>query len=139
MSFISQDSIQALAEFVTSSQFIWIYITTVFLIFIGSISSFFWKTIPLAKSLKKTVSGLERATTMAEFASEFPEIDEALTANELLKHPWREFKETLLFPGAELAFDVEEIHNTHPAAVFFSQESMVAPKLNLRFFYGCSF
>lgn len=127
-------AVSDIAEFITSFNFIWGYIGLIAIIFLIVLLQFYWKLKPLRKALNGVIKIVQSTGTMESFAGEFPDLDDRISMEPVLLHPWNEFKETLLFPGVELESDLEQIHNTHPAGFFFSRESIIAPRLNLRFY-----
>ena len=99
-----------------------------------SFTRFYSKISPVAKDLAYANGRLFDLGDMQTFASHFQELDESILERTRLKHSWREFTETLLFPGAEMDDDETVIYNTHPADTYFSQYKVVSPLVNLRFY-----
>lgn len=87
------------------------------------------------KACSKTLTGVN--TTLVKFSDKIPEgfeeFNEEMLAKERdVSHLWSEFNETLVkFKGTDGG---EKVYNTIDSDHFFNQNSLVIPRLNLRFY-----
>ena len=93
---------------------------------------FYRRTQPLISDLEEANQRLETFDGESAFANGFEEFNEWLKQNALLRTPWHEFYETLIFPKPEEQRQV--IKNSQEASVFFNDQRIIHPRLNTTFY-----
>ena len=86
---------------------------------------------PLIRHLKAANAELQKIEDEPGLAASFHDFDETIAANPLLGVAWREFAETLLFPGSD---DEPVIRNAQNPAHYFRRDALLGRKLNLRLY-----
>lgn len=95
-------------------------------------SGFRRKIRPLLKEMEKANRRLSKLNGETDFSANFEDFHEQIGENPLLKHKWREFVETFIFPDPEDHRQV--IRNSQDASFFFNQESLVRDHINVSFY-----
>lgn len=122
-------------NFITSTEFIFLYCSGITAIAIWSGISFWFKFSPVSSSMH---NALKHTNATPENKLDFPEyyyeLRKWMSEDKYLKDSWREFEETLLLPGEDFDGEKEVIMNTHLPAVYFNQKNLLLPNINLRYY-----
>jgi len=90
------------------------------------------KIKPIMKYLKAALAKLREMPLSDSFINEYREFDGVISKNPILGHNWAEYRKNFILPGA--TDENQAIYNTAEAASFFNEASMVAERVNLRFY-----
>ena len=86
----------------------------------------------IINNFKVALEKIQGIADSEKFFVEFKNFDAFVSDNQILKHLWIEFKESLIFPPATSPNSV--VCNTEEACYFFNETSIVAHRINLRFY-----
>lgn len=87
---------------------------------------------PITNSLKEALNKIREINGSEMFFNQFKEFDAFVSGNQILKYIWIEFRDSLVFPAATSTQQV--VFNTDDAKLFFNETSIVAHRINLRFY-----
>ncbi|HCG5282834.1 TPA: anti-phage defense ZorAB system ZorA [Vibrio parahaemolyticus] len=122
-------------NFITSTEFIFLYCGGIIAIAIWSAISFWLRFSPVSGSMHNALKQTNATPkNKLEFPEYYYELREWMNEDKYLKDSWREFEETLLLPGEDFDGDKEVIMNTHLPAVYFNQKNLLLPNINLRYY-----
>lgn len=122
-------------NFITSTEFIFLYCGGIIAIAIWSAISFWLRFSPVNGSMHNALKQTNATPkNKLEFPEYYYELREWMNEDKYLKDSWREFEETLLLPGEDFDGDKEVIMNTHLPAVYFNQKNLLLPNINLRYY-----
>ena len=122
-------------NFMTSTEFIFLYCGGIIAIAIWSAISFWLRFSPVSGSMHNALKQTNATPkNKLEFPEYYYELREWMNEDKYLKDSWREFEETLLLPGEDFDGDKEVIMNTHLPAVYFNQKNLLLPNINLRYY-----
>lgn len=122
-------------NFITSTEFIFLYCGGIIAIAIWSAISFWLRFSPVSGSIHNALKQTNATPkNKLEFPEYYYELREWMNEDKYLKDSWREFEETLLLPGEDFDGDKEVIMNTHLPAVYFNQKNLLLPNINLRYY-----
>lgn len=122
-------------NFITSTEFIFLYCGGIIAIAIWSAISFWLRFSPVSSSMHNALKQTNATPkNKLEFPEYYYELREWMNEDKYLKDSWREFEETLLLPGEDFDGDKEVIMNTHLPAVYFNQKNLLLPNINLRYY-----
>ncbi|BCB42479.1 hypothetical protein VagVIO5_16050 [Vibrio alginolyticus] len=122
-------------NFITSTEFIFIYCGGIIAIAVWSGISFWLRFSPVSGSMHNALKQTNATPkSKLEFPEYYYELREWMSGDKYLKDSWREFEETLLLPGEDFDDDKEVIMNTHLPAVYFNQKNLLLPNINLRYY-----
>ena len=122
-------------NFITSTEFIFLYCGGIITIAIWSAISFWLRFSPVSGSMHNALKQTNATPkNKLEFPEYYYELREWMNEDKYLKDSWREFEETLLLPGEDFDGDKEVIMNTHLPAVYFNQKNLLLPNINLRYY-----
>jgi len=110
-------------------------VTFCLLLFITSVAVYvalIIKIKPIMKYLKAALAKLREMPLSDTFTNEYREFDGVISKNPILGHNWAEYRKNFILPGA--TDESQVIYNTAEAASFFNEASMVAERVNLRFY-----
>jgi len=86
----------------------------------------------LGEELSRAKATIEEAKDEEEFSTKYSELRDKLQQIPIIKHAWSEFDESLIKPTSDSGN--RKIKNTLPASAFFSDESIIKPQLDVRFY-----
>ncbi len=122
-------------NFITSTEFIFLYCGGIIAIAIWSAISFWLRFSPVSGSMHNALKQTNATPkNKLEFPEYYYELREWMNEDKYLKDSWREFEETLLLPGEDFDGDKEVIMNTHLPAIYFNQKNLLLPNINLRYY-----
>ncbi|NNN43489.1 MULTISPECIES: anti-phage ZorAB system protein ZorA [unclassified Vibrio] len=122
-------------NFITSTEFIFLYCGGIIAIAIWSAISFWLRFSPVSGSMHNALKQTNATPkNKLEFPEYYYELREWMNEDKYLKDSWREFEETLLLPGEDFDGDKEVIMNTHLPAVYFNPKNLLLPNINLRYY-----
>ncbi len=122
------------AEFFTSGIGITLQIAMIIGIALGNWLLFKKKFDSLKAQLQPVVDHLSRIESVERFPEEFYELEDTIANYPIMKNPWREFSEVLLRPGEHHMTDSPVIVNTRRPQQFFSDQTIIRPHVNVRYF-----
>ncbi|HGF5098615.1 TPA: hypothetical protein ACF373_002144 [Vibrio parahaemolyticus] len=129
-----KNSLVMMAEFFTSGIGIALQISVIVGIALSNWHLFLKKCNSLKAQLQPVVDHLSRIGGMEQFPEEFYELEDTIANSPIMKNPWREFSEVLLRPGEHHLTDSSVIVNTSRPQQFFSDQTIIRPHLNVRYF-----
>ena len=88
----------------------------------------------LRTQLQPVISHLSRIENADSMPAEFYELEDTIAQSPVMRNPWREFNETLLLVGEHHITDREVIVNTRRPQQFFSDQTIIRPNLDVRYF-----
>ncbi|PTP99396.1 hypothetical protein [Vibrio splendidus] len=92
------------------------------------------KSKALERQLQPAIAHLSRIESADSMPSEFYDLEETIAQSPAMENPWREFNETLLLVGEHHIADREVIVNTRRPQQFFSDQTIIRPHLDTRYF-----
>ncbi|MBL4236826.1 methyl-accepting chemotaxis protein [Vibrio fluvialis] len=129
-----KNSLVMMAEFFTSGIGIALQISIIVGIALYNWHLFLKKCYSLKAQLQPVVDHLSRIEGMEQFPEEFYELEDTIANSPIMKNPWREFSEVLLRPGEHHLTDSSVIVNTSRPQQFFSDQTIIRPHVNVRYF-----
>ena len=87
--------------------------------------------IPVSGALKRATGALNDYPGEQDFADGFQRYRDVVEREDLLRQPWGEFLESLVYPDAG---SEEPVKNTADPGVYLSDAAIVAPRFHARFF-----
>ncbi|MEC4726798.1 hypothetical protein HWQ46_14685 [Shewanella sp. D64] len=123
-----------MAEFFTSGIGIALQIAIIVGIALVNWHLFKKKCNSLKAQLQPVVDHLSRIEGVEQFPEEFYELEDTIANSPIMKNPWREFSEVLLRPGEHHITDSSVIVNTSRPQQFFSDQTIIRPHVNVRYF-----
>lgn len=87
---------------------------------------------PITKNLKVALKKLKEMPPSAGFINAYKNFDDFVSSNPILQHNWAEYRKNFIFPKATDKNKI--ICNTEEAVCYFSEESIIAGRVNLRFY-----
>lgn len=88
----------------------------------------------LKNQLQPAIDHLNRIESADSMPAEFYELEETIAQSPAMTNPWREFNESLLLVGEHHIIDREVIVNTRRPQQFFSDQTIIRPHLDVRYF-----
>lgn len=88
----------------------------------------------LETQLQPAIAHLSRIENADSMPAEFYDLEETIAQAPAMKNPWREFNESLLLVGEHHITDREVIVNTRRPQQFFSDQTIIRPHLDVRYF-----
>ena len=129
-------TLNAVAEFIISPQFIWIWC---FFIVAYGLKWYFHiqkESLALHRQLKRAIEILRHHGSKKEFALNFEQVRHQMTGISKLFYPWKEYTQSLLFSGAKSAPEsdkkYEKVMATRDPQDFFNDDSLIHANLDSR-------
>ncbi|MCG9737677.1 hypothetical protein L1D32_05865 [Shewanella insulae] len=88
----------------------------------------------LKTQLQPAIDHLKRIENADSMPAEFYDLEETIAQSPVMRNPWREFNESLLLVGEHHITDREVIVNTQRPQQFFSDQTIIRPNLDVRYF-----
>ena len=127
---VTSEIIAEVGAWVIQPSVIFSYVGLLLLVFFWNAARFSLQARSVTRGLAHGNTALSSIANEEAFAQAFPEVDERLQENGLLREAWGEFKETLIFP--ESSGDV--IRNSRDAGDHFTTTSIIERDLNIRYY-----
>jgi len=123
---------QKTAHFIVSFNGVLIFCSLIIFAAVAFYIAFRRKIGPVMKHLKAALIKLKEMPPSDGFINEYKEFDDFLSKNAILKHNWAEYRKSLILPLATI--NNPTICNTEEAASYFNEGSIIAGRINLRFY-----
>lgn len=124
--------IEAIARFFTSNLGNIICCAAIFIYGAYKLTDFHKKNLTIHKELQPVIQHLQHFETAEEFPENYYEFEDTIKESPLLKSAWREFTEVLIHPGEHPFSDRNIIVNTKRPQHFFSETSIIKPRINMQ-------
>ncbi len=118
---------------ISAPLFLWTFCLFLFLFALGFATRLFWKSAPLIRTLKRLtreINSIEPRDRNLDGVG-LDQLREVMNASPLVSDTWKEFDETLLITTDGTN---SQVFNTHQAEDYFSEDSILAGRINMRFY-----
>ena len=121
-----------IATFVTSSTGVTVLCLSI--VIWGVVAYLFYRTrmAPLYRQLRSACRLIDDIPGEEALAARLESVDERLRELPVMKHPWSEFRETLMFP--EIEDEAQVLYNSSSAEEFFARDELLGEHINLRLY-----
>jgi len=120
-----------IANFVTSPFGVFLFCLAIILSTVYIYYKFLKELKPIKEQLQRAVLVIGKLSSEEKFAIHFDEFEREIKKISILKQVWHEFSETLII---DPQLNPPAILNTETAAHFFTRNSLIGSRLNLRFY-----
>lgn len=136
--------VDALAYFVTSPFFVWLWCTLVVIYTFKWLVKLKWESVKIKGHLIEAINVVSSYKDYENFAKNFNEINSRIAVLDKLRRPWKEFCQTLIKPGkleeeqasSASAWEYKPIvlRAAREPSEFFNDTSVIQPSIDLQFY-----